>query len=145
MTSTAFSEGGDIPVRFTCDGAATSPPLNWASKSDEPRSWALVVDDPDAPGDTYVHWVVLDIPSTTRAIASAATPAGAVEADNSAGGTGYTAPCPPSGSHRYRFTVYALKAPTGLEDGASLDSALEAIRSGAVSRGTLQATYERGS
>jgi Raf kinase inhibitor-like YbhB/YbcL family protein len=143
VTSTAFSEGGEIPTRFTCDGEEISPPLAWESTSGAPRAWALVVDDPDAPGGTFVHWVVLDIPRGTRSVAEAAVPAGSAQADNTAGGAGYAGPCPPSGRHRYRFTVYGLSGRTGLHDGAALGDALDAISSVAVSRGTLLATYER--
>jgi Raf kinase inhibitor-like YbhB/YbcL family protein len=143
VTSTAFSDGGDIPVRFTCDGEGISPPVAWASKSKDPRSWALVVDDPDAPGGTFVHWVVLDIAPATRSIASGAAPLGAVQAVNSAHRVGYTAPCPPSGKHRYRFSVYGLSGRTGLSDGVALNDALDAIRSAAVNYGTLVGTYQR--
>lgn len=143
VTSTAFDEGGAIPTRFTCDGEEVSPPLAWESTSRAPRVWALVVDDPDAPGGTYVHWVVLDIPRRTRSVAQGTAPAGSVQADNTAGDAGYAGPCPPSGRHRYRFTVYGLSTETGLDDGAALGDALDAITSAAVSRGTLLATYER--
>ncbi len=143
VTSTAFGEGGGIPTRFTCDGEEISPPLAWESTSGDPRAWALVVDDPDAPGSTFVHWVVLDIPRGTQSVAEASAPAGSVQADNTAGDAGYAGPCPPSGRHRYRFTVYGLSERTGLDDGAALGDALDAISSEAVSRGTLLATYER--
>jgi len=145
VTSAAFGEGEDIPVRFTCDGEETSPPLAWSGRSTDSGAWALVVDDPDAPGDTFVHWVVLDIPRTTRSVDPGSVPAGAVEAVNSAGTTTYAGPCPPSGEHHYRFTVYALSTPTGLAEGAGLDDALEAIGSAAVASGTLQGVYTRGS
>lgn len=143
VMSTAFDEGGEIPTRFTCDGEEISPPLAWDRTSGDPRAWALVVDDPDAPGGTFVHWVVLDIPRGSRSVAQATAPAGAVQADNTAGHAEYAGPCPPSGRHRYRFTVYGLSAKTGLDDGAALGDALDAISSAAVSRGTLLATYER--
>lgn len=143
VTSTAFDEDGEIPARFTCDGKESSPPLAWEGTARPPRAWALVVDDPDAPGGTFVHWVVLDIPRGTRSVAEAATPARAVQADNSAGDPAYAGPCPPSGRHRYRFTVYGLSERTGLHDGAALADALDAIAAAATSRGTLLATYQR--
>lgn len=143
VTSTAFDAGGAIPARFTCDGEGISPPLAWESTSGAPRAWALVVDDPDAPDGTYVHWVVLDIPRSTRSVAEGTAPAGSVRADNTAGDAGYAGPCPPNGRHRYRFTVYGLSERTGLDGGAALSDALDAISSAAVSRGTLLATYER--
>ena len=143
VTSTAFGDGGEIPTQFTCDGEEISPPLAWENTSGNPRAWALVVDDPDAPGGTFVHWVVLDIPRGTQSVAEDTAPAGSVQAHNTAGDAGYAGPCPPSGRHRYRFTVYGLSAKTGLDDGAALGDALDAISSAAVSRGTLLATYER--
>ena len=143
LTSAAFADGGEIPVRFTCDGAGAWPPLSWNDGDRTARAWALVVDDPDAPGGTFVHWVLLDLPPATRSVRPGAEPEGAVRAENSAGGAGWTPPCPPSGRHRYRFTVYGLRSPTGLADGESLERALDAIGSSAVERGRLVGTYER--
>jgi Raf kinase inhibitor-like YbhB/YbcL family protein len=107
-----------------------------------PAAWALVVDDPDA-GGTFVHWVVLDIPPATRSIAAGSVPAGATQAMNSAGSAAYAGPCPPSGTHHYRFTVYALSAPTGLPDGAATEDAIAKIRSAAQAKGTLVGLYAR--
>lgn len=143
VRSAAFQEGSAIPERYTCDGAGVSPPLTWDTGGGPPRAWALVVDDPDAPGGTYTHWVVLDIPAASRSVAAGAKPAGAVESVTSAGRTGYAPPCPPSGTHRYRFTVYALSARTGLPDGTPLTEALNAIRSADLVHGTLTGTYRR--
>jgi Raf kinase inhibitor-like YbhB/YbcL family protein len=146
VTSTEFADGEAIPVAFTCDGAETSPPLAWNGDAGaKPAAWALVVDDPDAPGGTFVHWVVLDIPPATRSVAAGAVPAGSTQATNSSGSAAYAGPCPPSGTHHYRFTVYALTAPTGLADGASTDDALAKIRSAAEAKGTLVGVYARGS
>ena len=108
------------------------------------RALALVVDDPDAPDGTFVHWVLLDIRPHTTMIAQGAVPDGAVQARNGAGEASYTGPCPPSGTHHYRFTVYALKAETGLADGASTTAALRAVRKTATARGRLVGTYSRG-
>lgn len=144
VTSDAFAQGDPVPVRYTCDGEGTSPPLAWAGGSAAPDAWALVVDDPDAPGGTYVHWVVLDIPRETGSLQAGAPPAGAVVALNSAGRADYAPPCPPSGEHRYRFSVYALSKRTGLGDGVALEDALGAIKAAAVGRGTLLGTYRRG-
>jgi Raf kinase inhibitor-like YbhB/YbcL family protein len=146
VTSASFTDGGAIPVRFTCDGDQTSPPLSWSDGADAtPAAWALVVDDPDAPGGTFVHWVVFDIPAGTRSVAPGAVPAGGRQAVGSAGSAGYAGPCPPSGTHHYRFTVYALSAPTGLDDGVGADDALAGIRAGADAQGTLVGTYARRS
>jgi Raf kinase inhibitor-like YbhB/YbcL family protein len=144
VTSTAFTDGATIPVRFTCDGAETSPELAW-SGGGKPAAWALVVDDPDAPGGTFVHWVVLDIPTATRSLAAGVAPSGATQVTNSAGSASYAGPCPPSGTHHYRFTVYALPEPTGLSASADTGDALAEVRSSATAQGTLVGLYSRGS
>ena len=141
VTSTAFDDGGTIPVRFTCDGDQTSPELAWTGGG-KPAAWALVVDDPDAPG-TFVHWVVLDIPVATRSLAEGAAPSGATQVANSAGSASYAGPCPPSGTHHYRFTVYALPDPTGLSGSADTDAAIAKVRSSATAEGTLVGLYSR--
>jgi Raf kinase inhibitor-like YbhB/YbcL family protein len=141
VSSDAFAEGDEVPERFTCDGEEVSPPLEWTGGQGE--AWALVVDDPDAPGGTYVHWVVLDITTQTTSVEAGEVPAGGVQVVNSSGEASYAGPCPPSGEHRYRFTIYALDAPTGLTESASLDDALDAISEGATSRGTMTAVYSR--
>ena len=141
VSSETFAAGDEIPQRFTCDGEDVSPPLAWTGTPGQ--AWALVVDDPDAPGGTYVHWVVIDIATETTNVATGDVPAGAMQIVNSFGHASYAGPCPPSGEHRYRFTIYALDAPTALSPGASLDDALEEISDHATSRGTLTATYSR--
>jgi Raf kinase inhibitor-like YbhB/YbcL family protein len=141
VSSEAFAEGDDIPERFTCDGDDVSPPLEWSGEPE--AAWALVVDDPDAPDGTYVHWVVLDITTRTMRVGTGEVPAGGAQVVNSSAEVSYAGPCPPSGEHRYRFTVYALDAPIGLAEDASLDDALEAIGDHATSRGTLTAVYSR--
>lgn len=141
VSSGAFAEGDRIPVQFTCDGDETSPPLAWSGGSG--RAWSLVVDDPDAPGGTFVHWVVLDIDRSARSVGAGQVPAGGVQIANSSGAAAYAGPCPPSGQHRYRFTVYALDSPTGLSEHTSLDDALAAVSEQATARGTLTAVYSR--
>lgn len=142
VTSTAFAEGASIPTRFSCDGDGVSPPLAWESV-DEGQAYALVVDDPDAPGGTFVHWAVVDIAATTSAVAEGSAPVGGVELKNSSGEAAYAPMCPPSGTHHYRFTVYALSEPSGLAADASLRDAFDAVSSLATASGTLTATYSR--
>lgn len=144
VRSSGFDDGGPIPARFTCDGGGDVPPLTWEGVPREANALALVVDDPDAPRGTFVHWVVLDLPSRTAELAADALPPAAVQAKNSAGRASWFPPCPPSGTHRYRFTVYALSERTGLRDGAPLDKALQAVASSATARGRLVGTYTRG-
>lgn len=143
VTSPAFREGGPIPPRFTCDGDGVSPPLAWHGVPADAEAVALVVDDPDAPRGTFVHWVVLDLPAGTKEVGADAVPSGAIQARNSAGRASYFGPCPPSGTHHYRFTVYALSRPTGLRDGAELRKALRAVQAAATAQGRLVGTYAR--
>jgi Raf kinase inhibitor-like YbhB/YbcL family protein len=143
VTSTAFGESTAIPVRYTCDGDEVSPPLAWSRVPENAGALALVVDDPDAPSGTFTHWVVVDIPTSTTSSAEGAVPQGGRQAESSAGDAAYRGPCPPSGTHHYRFTVVALDAETGLAEGASLDEALQAVDDHAIARGTLTGTYER--
>jgi hypothetical protein len=108
LTSPAFAPGGTIPVRYTCDGAGGSPPLRWTAPPPGTRSFALTVVDPDAPGGRFVHWVASGIPATGRGLAAGRH--APTEGLNGAGGRGWTGPCPPSGTHRYVFTLRALGA-----------------------------------
>ena len=112
LTSPAFAAQGGIPKRFTCDGEDVSPPLAWAGAPAGTRSFALVVDDPDAPMGTWVHWVLYDLPDTVTALPEAVTaktlPLGTREGTNSWKQPGYGGPCPPIGRHRYFHKLYAL-------------------------------------
>jgi Raf kinase inhibitor-like YbhB/YbcL family protein len=141
VSSPAFREGDPVPARFTCDGGGLSPPLEWHGVPEGAAALALVVDDPDAPRRTFVHWVLLDIPVETTGLDANRVPSGAVQARNSAGHPSYFGPCPPSGTHHYRFTVYALSKRTGLREGARLDQALRAVESTATAQGRLVGTY----
>src|SRR5438874_13828697 len=113
LSSPAFANNGEMPKKYGCSasgGAAVSPPLTIAVVPQEAKSLALIVDDPDAPGGTFTHWVVWNIAPTTTSIAEGLPPAGASEGRSSSGKNGYAAPCPPSGEHHYVFTLYALDA-----------------------------------
>jgi Raf kinase inhibitor-like YbhB/YbcL family protein len=137
VTSTAFANGASIPVAYTCAGDGRRPPITWSGDLHGAVSLALVVDDPDAPSGNFYHWVVTDIPAATTGI-SKSVPAGAHELENSAGKTGWTPPCPPSGTHHYRFTVYGLSAAAG---NVSRKDALAAIEKNAVVQGRLTGLY----
>jgi Raf kinase inhibitor-like YbhB/YbcL family protein len=120
LTSAAFTDGAAIPKKFSCDGDNVSPALKWSGGfGDKPKSFALIVDDPDAPGGTFTHWVLFDLAGSVTEIPEGAQGIGK-PGKNSAGKTGYTGPCPPSGTHRYFFSLYSLNVESlGLNDGAT--------------------------
>ena len=140
VTSRTFAEGKPIPAEHTCKGAGTPPALAWTGIPATAKSLALVVDDPDAPGGSYVHWVVYDLQPADGTLAGR-TPSGAREAANSGGDEGWTPPCPPSGTHRYRFTVYALDGPVS---GDSTQAVLDAIERRTIADGTLTGVVSAG-
>jgi Raf kinase inhibitor-like YbhB/YbcL family protein len=144
VTSPAFADGAAIPTEFTCKGDNTSPPLQWSGVPAGARSIALVVDDPDAPNGTFVHWVVYNIDPADSGIDAGTVPSGARQADNSSGNPGYTGPCPPSGTHHYRFTVYVLRSPLTVPAGGDAEQISVAIRGKTTARGTLTGTVAAG-
>jgi Raf kinase inhibitor-like YbhB/YbcL family protein len=143
VMSDAFGEGEPIPPEFTCDAEETSPPLSWAGVPDDAVELAVVVDDPDARGGTYVHWILFGLQPSVTELGPSEVPAGARQAKNSAGDARYKGPCPPGGRHQYRFSVYALGEPTGSADGADPGEVLGRIQEAAIAKGTLSGTYER--
>jgi len=148
ITSPAFNDGDLIPKQYTCDGADVSPPLNWSGVPSNAKSLALVCDDPDAPGKTWVHWVVYDLPADTKSLgenaAAVGLPAPVKQGLNDFKKIGYGGPCPPSGTHRYYFKLYALDRASGLKDsGATKDQLLKAIEGAIVGEGQLLGRYKR--
>jgi Raf kinase inhibitor-like YbhB/YbcL family protein len=144
VSSSAFEEGKSIPSKHTCDGADVSPPLTLAGLPAETRALALIMDDPDAPGGDYVHWVLYGMPAGTTALVEGAPPAGARQGRNDFGKTNYGGPCPPPGKpHRYYFKVYALDAELTLADGASKKDLLNAMKGHILAEGQLMGTYQR--
>lgn len=125
ITTTAFRDGASIPKKFTCDGPDVSPALAWSDPPAGTKSLALIVDDPDAPAGTWVHWVVYDLPADARKLPEGVAKdrelsSGALQGRNDFGKIGYNGPCPPRGSeHRYFFKLYALDSKTGLKAGAT--------------------------
>jgi Raf kinase inhibitor-like YbhB/YbcL family protein len=134
VTSAAFADGATIPPEFTCAGDGRSPDVRWAGVPADAASVALVVTDPDAPSGTFVHWRVYGLPPSDGAVAAGERPSGASEGDNSGGGSGWTAPCPPSGTHHYVFTVYALRDQVS---GGSTQERLDGIGRATLARGLL--------
>jgi Raf kinase inhibitor-like YbhB/YbcL family protein len=143
LTSSAFANGAAIPRAYTCDGKGDSPPLAWSGVPDGARELVLVVEDPDAPGGTFVHWTLFKVAPSTTEIAAGGVPKGAAQGENSAGDDAWTGPCPPKGEHRYRFTIYALRAASGLDEGAKPDAVRAAIGGRALGSGRLEGRYAR--
>jgi Raf kinase inhibitor-like YbhB/YbcL family protein len=141
LSSSAFGHEDDIPRRFTCDGDDVSPPLTVSDAPAGAAALVLVMDDPDAPGGTWDHWVAYDIPVTAQipeGVASLGT-----AGTNSWGRTGYGGPCPPSGTHRYFFVVYAVDATIGLPAGADKGEVLDAISGHVLAEAALMGRYAR--
>jgi Raf kinase inhibitor-like YbhB/YbcL family protein len=141
VTSTAFAAGGEIPTPFTCEGSNTSPPLAWSGAPAATKAFAIVVDDPDAPSKTWVHWVVANVPAATTSLAAGASAGDAGKTDF--GSVGYGGPCPPNGRHRYRFKVYALDAVPLAAAGATKAELLAAIAGHVIALGELDGTYQK--
>lgn len=142
LSSTAFSAGGVIPKAYTCDGRNVSPPLRWTAPPRGTRSLALSVEDPDAPGGTFVHWTGWNIRPSVRRLASGQRLP--VEGTNSAGGRGYTGPCPPAGArHHYVFRLYALRAKLPLAAGAAPSKFRRALRGRVLGFTRLVGRYGR--
>ena len=119
LKSSAFTECGKIPEKYTCYGKNISPPLNWGSAPLHTKSFALIVDDPDAPGWTRIHWVVYNIPPDVFLSEEGKSPKGCTEGVNDKRELGYRGPCPPKDTHRYFFKLYALKDRLNLPEGAT--------------------------
>jgi Raf kinase inhibitor-like YbhB/YbcL family protein len=142
ITSSAFQEGGNIPSKFTCDGSDSSPPLRIAEIPSDAKTLALVVDDPDAPSGLFTHWIVWNISPQTNAIAEGSAPQG-VQGTNDFGKSGYGGPCPPSGTHRYYFKIFALDRELNLPSGTKRNQLDAAMKGHVVAQGELMGRYAK--
>jgi Raf kinase inhibitor-like YbhB/YbcL family protein len=148
LTSSAFTGGGTIPKRYTCDGEDVSPPLSWSGVAggagEAPAAYALIVDDPDA--NEFVHWVAVDIPgASTQLPEGARGSAAGIQGRNDFGRTGYGGPCPPRGrAHRYVFQLLALSRTLGLKGTPTAQDVRRAAAGATLAEATLSATYTRG-
>ena len=140
VTSPEFSEGAPIPARFTCKGEGGSPAFSWQGVPADAAELAVVMSDPDAPLRTFLHWLVTGIPAADGGFAEGAAPAGAREWGNSGGKQGWYPPCPPFGTHRYFFQVFALDAPVS---GDTSNDALKQIAAHTIAWGSLMGTVKR--
>jgi Raf kinase inhibitor-like YbhB/YbcL family protein len=162
LHSSAFADGAMIPKTFTCDGHDRSPPLEWSGVPSSARALALICDDPDAPAGTWSHWVVFNLPpqvtalkegvppeqTLPAAVTGGSQPAGgdfsqARQGKNDFGKTGYGGPCPPRGTHRYYFRLYALDKTLELDSTARRSDVLKAVQGHIVAEGRLVGKYER--
>ena len=148
LTCPAFADGAAIPAVYTCEGRDVSPPLAWTEPPAGTKSFALISDDPDAPGKTWVHWVVYDLPASARGLPEAyppdeERPDGTRQGMTDFGRPGYGGPCPPSGTHRYYFKLYALDTALGLPAGAAKPQVEAAMRGHVLAQASLMGTYRR--
>ncbi len=149
ITAKAFSEGATIPVKYTCTGVDVSPALNWSDPPEGTRSLAMIVDDPDAPGGKWYHWLLWNIPADAGGIwehvlPTAELPGGMVQGGNSFGKMGYGGPCPPRGRmHRYVFHLYALDTELKLPAGATHVELEHAMRGHIKGEADLMGRYGR--
>lgn len=148
ISSLAFEDGAAIPKIYSCDGDDISPPLSWENVPAGTESLALIVDDPDAPVGTWVHWVAYDIPPESAGLpedvpTAGDLPGGGTQGNNSWKRSGYGGPCPPGGTHRYFFKLYALDTVLGLAEGTTKDQLLQAMEGHVLDEGQLMGTYSR--
>ena len=146
LTISAFADGGAIPRLHTCDGADVSPSVEWSGAPSRTRSFTLIMDDPDAPGGTWNHWLLYDLPSDIFTLAQGYQPGKTgVSGTNDFGRTGYGGPCPPrGGAHRYYFRLYALDiASLGLRAGARRRDLDRAMRGHVLGEAQYMGKYER--
>ena len=148
VLSSAFQEGGMIPADYTCDGRNISPPLSWSGIPEKVVTLALICDDPDAPVGTWVHWVLYNLPASAKELPAGVPPqeklaSGAVQGKNDFRKPGYGGPCPPGGTHRYYFKLYALDKALDLKPGATKKELLKAMEGHILAEGQLMGRYKR--
>ena len=148
LTSSAFSQGDPIPTKYTCDGDDVSPPLAWGDPPEGTASFALINDDPDAPVGTWVHWVLYNLPADARSLpeavpADSELPDGSRHGQNSWRRPGYGGPCPPGGTHRYFFKLYALDTALDLPSDANKEEVLKAMEGHILGQAELMGVYSR--
>jgi len=150
LTSAAFRDGAGIPVKYTCDGVDVSPPLSWSGAPAGTGGFALIVDDPDAPAGTWVHWVLYNLPAAVFELpeniakVESLDLGGARQGRNDFRRPGYGGPCPPPGpAHRYFFKLYALAAPLTLKAGAQKRDVEAAMEGHVLATAQLMGTYGR--
>jgi len=148
LTSRAFKDGEMIPSHYTADGEDVSPPLEWKDAPEGTKVFALICDDPDAPGGSFTHWVIFNIPTSVTQFPEAfpslkSLPNGTKQGLNDFGSIGYQGPAPPSGTHRYCFKMYALSAVLDLEEGAKKATLERMVQRRTLAQAQLMGKYQR--
>jgi hypothetical protein len=148
LKSSVFNEGKSIPSLYTCDGKDISPPLEWSGEPDNTKTFALIADDPDAPMGTWVHWVIFNIPSSTHVLSEGIERKkqlsdGSIQGVNDFKRPGYGGPCPPSGTHRYFFKLYALDSELSLGPDAVKKDLENAMKGHVLAEAQCMGTYAR--
>ncbi|MBI4417523.1 MAG: YbhB/YbcL family Raf kinase inhibitor-like protein [Ignavibacteriales bacterium] len=148
LKSNAFPHEGKIPKLHTCDGKHASPQLSWTDVPNGTKTIALICDDPDAPGRVWVHWVVFNIPASVselpeNMLKTRVLPNGASQGVNTSRGIGYEGPCPPKGTHRYFFKLYAVDTDLPLQPGCTKDDVLKAVEGHILAEAQVMGTYAR--
>jgi Raf kinase inhibitor-like YbhB/YbcL family protein len=148
IESRAFGQGESIPAKYTCDGANISPQLSWNCSVEGVKTFAVIVEDPDAAGGNFTHWIVYNIPSKVNSLMENTTPTKNIPDEilmgtNDFGRIGYGGPCPPSGIHRYYFRVYGLNTAVHLDSGATKKEVMKKMEGHIIARGELMGTYQR--
>ena len=148
ITSVAFKDGEDIPQKYTCDGDDVSPPLEWTSIPEETKTLTIICDDPDAPMGIWIHWVVFNVPGDSSGFPENIPPErelenGTIQGMNDFKKIGYGGPCPPSGTHRYFFKIYALDTVLDLPFGATKSHVMLSMEGHVLDEAHLLGTYRR--
>ncbi|PSP18399.1 MAG: YbhB/YbcL family Raf kinase inhibitor-like protein [Cyanobacteria bacterium QS_8_64_29] len=148
LESSAFGPEGTIPIKYSCDGEDISLPLSWQGVPEGTQSLALICDDPDAPGMTFVHWLIYNLPAEVQQLPENVPnrerlESGALQGENNFGKVGYGGPCPPGGTHRYFFRLYALDGMLDLGAGISRDRLERAMEGHILAQAELMGRYSR--
>lgn len=143
ITSPAFGNNQRLPARYTCNGEGINPPLKFSGVPPETQSLVLIADDPDAVSGTWVHWIIYNIDPSVREVSENSVPASGIQGSNSSGKPNYGSPCPPSGTHRYFFKLYALNKTLTIQGEANMETIQNAMKNSIISQAELIGLYSQ--
>lgn len=143
VTSSVFKNNDFVPIRYSCDGINVNPPLSILEVPENAKSLVLIVDDPDSPSGSFIHWLVWNIDPSIKEIKENSVPVGSIEGTTSWGKSGYDGPCPNTGTHRYFFKILALDEKLDLQPSTSIKELLEAVESHVLDQGEIIGKYLR--